>query len=95
MARQPRGNLHTLYQGWMDTVASLLAARLIGAFAPAAFHEQASSCLNTLAECARLETQMAGLRPSAAKEKQVARKVELNLEPKRLEAMRAAALPKL
>lgn len=95
LARQSRTNLHALYQGWIDTVTALLAARLTGVFAPAASPEEAESRRRALEECARLEAQMAGLRAAAAKEKQVARRVELNLELKRLEATRAAALAKL
>jgi len=55
-----RLNLYALYQGWLDTVLALRAARLTGVFA-------------------------------AAKEKQVARQVQLNLELRCPQAGYAAA----
>jgi hypothetical protein len=48
-----------------------------------------------LQECTRLEAEIARLRAAAAKEKQLARQVELNLALKRVEAAQAAALAKL
>ena len=42
-------------------------------------------------ECARLDAEIARLRTAAAKEKQMAQRVELNLELKRVEAAQAAA----
>jgi len=91
IARQPRLNLYALYQGWLDTVLALRAARLTGVFAAAASPHHAVQRQRALAECARLEGRMAGLRASAEKEKQVARRVELNLELQRLRADYAAA----
>jgi hypothetical protein len=55
----PRLNSYALYQGWLDTVLALRAARLTGVF--------------------------------GAKEKQVARQVQLNLELRRPQAGYAAA----
>ena len=95
MARQPRANLYALYQGWMDTALALLAAQVTGAFALVQSPEQAAARRNALAECERLEVQMGGLRAAAAKERQVARQVELNLELKRVQAEHAAARVKL
>jgi hypothetical protein len=46
-------------------------------------------------ECERLEAAIARLRSAAAKEKQMARQVELNLELKRLQAQYAIALKNL
>lgn len=48
-----------------------------------------------LRECARLDIEIARLRSVAAKEMQVLRQVALNLELKRAEADRAAALARL
>ena len=91
LARQPRTTLHALYQGWIDTLLALQAARVTGAFAIAAIAEHAALRRDALQECARLEAEIARLRAAAAKEKQMARRVELNLELKRLEAAQAAA----
>jgi len=46
-------------------------------------------------ECERLEAQLAKLRAAAAKERQVARQVELNLEVKRVLAEYSTARAKL
>ncbi len=95
MARQPRANLYALYQGWMDTVVSLLAAQVTGAFALDQSAEQTAARGSALAECERLEAQMDGLRAAAAKERQVSRQVELNLELKRVQAKHGAARAQL
>ncbi|MDP2619671.1 MAG: DUF4391 domain-containing protein [Hyphomicrobiales bacterium] len=91
LGKQPRTTLHALYQGWIDTLLALQAARVTGAFAVAANAEQAAVRRDALQECARLDAEIARLRATAAKEKQMARRVELNLELKRMEAAQAAA----
>ncbi|MGD9851063.1 MAG: DUF4391 domain-containing protein [Nitrospirales bacterium] len=91
LARQPQTTLYALYQGWIDTLLALHAARVTGTFAVAANAEAAAVRRDALQECARLDTEISRLRATAAKEKQMARRVELNLELKRLEAAQAAA----
>jgi hypothetical protein len=91
LGKQPRTTLHALYQGWIDTLLALQAARVTGAFAVAASAEQAAARRAALQECARLDAEMDRLRANAAKEKQMSRRVELNLELKRVEAAQAAA----
>jgi hypothetical protein len=91
LGKQPRTTLHALYQGWIDTLLALQAARVTGAFALAANAEQAAARWDALQECTRLDVEIARLRATAAKEKQMARRVELNLELKRVEAAQAAA----
>lgn len=95
LERQPHGTLRALYQGWMDTLIAFKAARLTGSFTPAADPEQATARQEALRECARLETEMARLRAAAGREKQMTRKVELNMELKRIEAAHASARAKL
>lgn len=95
LGRQPRGTLFALYYGWIDTVLALQAARRIGVFATPGSAGHAAARREALQECARLEADIARLRAAAAKEKQMARQVELNLELKRVEAARAAALARL
>jgi hypothetical protein len=95
LERQPHGTLRALYQGWMDTLIAFQAARLTGTFKPAANAEEAAARREALRECARLETEMTRLRAAAAKEKQMARKVELNMELKRIEAAHASARARL
>jgi len=91
LGQQPRVTLYALYQGWIDTLHALHAARTTGAFAVAGNAEHAAARRDALQECAWLDAEIARLRATAAKEKQMARQVELNLELKRVEAARAAA----
>lgn len=95
MARQPQTTLHALYQGWMERVWALQAARLTGTYQADATPEQAAARWQALADCERLENEIGRLRAQAAKEKQLARQVELNLTLKRIQAELAAARLKL
>jgi hypothetical protein len=95
LGRQPQASLLTLYQGWIDVLLALEAARRTGRFEIPAVAERRAARREALGQCARLEAEMARLRGAAAKEKQMARQVELNLELKRAEAARAAALAQL
>ena len=91
VTRQPQATLHALYQGWIDCVQALLAARLTGNYRTATTPEQAAKRRQALADCERLEAEVSRLRAQAAKEKQMARQVELNLTLKRVQAELAAA----
>ena len=95
LGRQPTTTLHALYQGWIDTLLALRAARVTGELRPVDDRYQAADRLDALDEYQRLDGTIAQLRAAAAKEKQIARQVELNLEVKRLEAARAAVRAKL
>lgn len=95
LGQQPRTTLYSLYQGWIDTILALHAARVTGAFLVASNAEHAAARRDALLEWARLDAGIARLRVAAAKEKQMARQVELNLELKRVEAAQAAAREKL
>lgn len=95
LGKQPRATLHTLYQGWIDTLLALHAARVTGVFALTSTTEHAVARRDALQESKRLDTEIARLRAAAAKEKQMSRRVELNLELKSMEAAQAAARAKL
>lgn len=95
VTRQPQATLHALYQGWMDCVQALLAARLTGSYQTSATPEQAAKRRHALADCERCEAEISRLRLLAAKEKQLARQVELNLALKRVQAQLAAARQQL
>lgn len=95
LGEQPRTTLHALYQGWIDTLLALHASRVTGTFAVTANAEQAAARRDALQECARLDAEVARLRATAAKEKQMARRVELNLELKRVEAAQAVTREQL
>lgn len=95
LARQPQASLHALYQGWIECVQTLHAARRTQIYRAAATPDQAVARRQALADCQRLEGEISRLRTAAAKEKQLARQVELNLTLKRLEAELAAAQQQL
>jgi hypothetical protein len=82
----PRRDLFTLYQGWLDRVAALEAAQITGSFAAPDSADRSSALRDGLDTYARLQREVALLRARAEKEKQINRRVELNLEIKRLEA---------
>ncbi len=82
----PSRNLFTLYQGWLDRVAALEAARITGAFTPPDSADRATALCDSLDDHARLQRDIIILRAQAEKEKQLNRRVELNLNIKRLEA---------
>lgn len=85
ITRQPRANLKVLYQGWLDTLTACQAAQITGVFTQSKTEEQASSRRTALQDCQRLEAEAARLRNVTAKEKQLARRVEMNIELQRLQ----------
>lgn len=91
LGRQSRVSLLSLYQSWIDTLHALQAARLTGRFAVAANAARAAARRDALRELAQLEAEIARLRASAAKETQMSRRVDLNLELERVEAAQTAA----
>ena len=95
ISRRPHAHLHALYQGWMDALTALHAARLTGRFTLAEGPEQVVARRHALAQCQQLEAEAAHLRAQAKKEKQIARQVELNLRLKRVEAQLAACREQL
>ena len=95
LGNQPRATLYALYQGWIDTLLALQAARVTGTFAAPNSMEHATARHEALQAYQRLEAQIAALRAAAAKETQLPRQVELNLELKRLQATQSAARAKL
>lgn len=95
LERQPTSNLHALYQGWIDLLLTLQAARRTGTFSLRHRPEEGRVRREALRECARLDEEIDRLRSAARNEKQVPRLVELNLELRRAEAARVAALKEL
>jgi hypothetical protein len=91
LGQQPRTDLRVLYQGWLDTVLALLAARRTGQFVLATSADRAGARRDALNAIGGLEAEAAKLRAAAAKERQVAKQVELNLALRRIEAELAQA----
>lgn len=95
LTRQPKHSLYALYQGWIDALLSLRVATISGAFSMPASAEHSDVRREALREIARLESEMARIRSAATKEKQISRRVELNLELKRVEAALIASRSRL
>jgi hypothetical protein len=91
LADQPRRDLRALYQGWIERFEAYAAARHTGRFAPAADAGAAERRRAALVDHERLMGEIAVLRTRAAKEKQLNRRVELNLQVKQLESRLADA----
>ncbi len=87
ISAQPESNLFALYQGWVARVTALRAAAITGQFnavaESAVSHE--TRCA-VLADHARLTTELSALRTAAAKERQIRRRVDLNLAMRRIES---------
>ena len=86
LASLPARDLYAVYQGWLDRVAALEAAQITGTFAPPDSADRSTELHDGLDAHARLQRDLTVLRARAEKEKQLNRRVELNLEIKRLEA---------
>ena len=93
--QQPTSTLYALYQGWVDTVQALRAARFTGKFRMPTSEMEAKDRAAALEEYARLESRITELSASARTEKQLSRRVGINLELKRLRTNREAAWARL
>lgn len=92
LGRQPQASLLALYQGWIDVSLALEASRRTGRFEILDVPERLAARREALRECGRLDAEISHIRTLAAREKQLARQVDLNLELKRAEAAHEAAL---
>jgi hypothetical protein len=95
LTRLPQANLQALYQGWVDCLTAWQAAKVTGSFTTTSTPAQAAARREALRTCQRLEQESARLRALAAKEKQMAKQVDLNLALKRISAELASALEQL
>ena len=95
LSSQPRASLLQLYQGWIDTVVALQASRISGTFRQAVTKESANGQREAVQKCGELEARIVSRRKAAAKEKQMGRRVELNLEIQSLVAERELVVANL
>jgi len=95
LAGLPTDDLFVLYQGWLDRLAARDAARLTGAFTLCPSREAAEARRHALREIARLDAEIGSLRTQAAKERQLTRQVDLNLDIKRLTDERTRLVARL
>ena len=93
--RQRRATLHDLYQDWINKVEALNAARVTGEYSIPRSPTEAVERSAALRDYWQLEARITELYATAEKEKQIARKVEINLELARLRADRDSARERL
>lgn len=84
--RQPHLDLMALYQGWMDCLTAAEAACVTGRFHLPDGAAAASAQREALRAFRRLEQESVRLRSLAVKERQIAKRVDLNLALARLDA---------
>lgn len=87
----PARDLCSFYEGLVTRLTAFEAARITGAFRSPDSAESGVAVRDSLDRHGRLKRELANLRAKAHKERQLNRRVELNLEIKRLEAELAAA----
>lgn len=92
IASQPKLNLYTLYQGWVDVLIALEASYITGAFTILGSDDRALRRREALTEIHRIDAEMKVLRSAAGKASQMARQVEINLQLQQLNHQREAAL---
>lgn len=90
LAQQPRADLLALYDGWQARIEALGAARLTGAFAASDDAGAIDRRRAALDAHARLTKEIDTLRGKAKRERQLNRRVDLNMAIQRLEAELAA-----
>jgi hypothetical protein len=89
---QARTSLASLYSSWVGLVLAALAARLSGHFEWPLTAERTAARQANILLCSQLDSRIARLRAAAHKERQLARRVELNVELRELQDKREAAL---
>jgi len=93
--RQPRTHLYSLYQGWFSIFETFQAEQITGKFLLLETPERLLLRREALAVYKGLEREIGNLRSQAIGEKQLNRRVELNLEIRRLETERTAVFKNL
>ena len=85
---QPHGSLLALYQGWIDAVQALHAARVTGTYSIPDSKAKVMDRASALQEYGQIESRISELSAAGAREKQIPRLAEINLELKQLRADR-------
>jgi hypothetical protein len=86
LARQPRRDLWTLYEGWFSRIEALNAARLNGRYTASDDADSIARRRAALEASAQLTRQLTELHTKAKREKQLNRRVDFNLQIQRLES---------
>jgi hypothetical protein len=83
---QPHTDLLDFYNGWVASITGRIVERRIRKFSLPDSPEDAANMRIAVAECQRIEDRMVSIRKEAAREKQMPRHVELNMELQQLQA---------
>jgi hypothetical protein len=86
LTQQPRTDLYALYCGWLSRIEAINAARLTGAFSATDDAGAIDRRRAALDAHVRLTKEIESLRSRAKREKQLSRRVNLNMEVQRREA---------
>lgn len=86
VAKQPRRDLHALYEGWIARIEALNAARLSGVYEATDDAEAVERRRQALNASNQITRQITTLRAQSNREKQINRRVDLNVQIQRLEA---------
>ena len=95
IARTAATDLYTLYDRWVQRIEALAAADITGSYVAPSRPEHATVRREALESHERLTKQIATIRTQAGKEKQIGRRVDLNVKLKRLEKELAEAISTL
>jgi hypothetical protein len=87
---QPSRDLSAVYNGWLARIEALSAARLSGDYRPSDDGQTVERRRAALEAHGAIARDIAGLRAKAVREKQLNRRVDLNIEIQRLEQALAA-----
>lgn len=86
ISKQPSTSLFSVYQGWLDCIAAFEAAKITGKFTLPISGKRSKELQKALDEYAELQKNINTLQVQAEKEKQLNRRVDLNLKIKQLQA---------
>ena len=95
LSAMPANDLYRLYQGWIDRLIGLEAASITGVYNLPNSTEHSANLREGLETHARLLHELSTLRNQATKEKQINRRVELNMTIKQLEGQLATVTDSL
>lgn len=95
LGNQPTQDLRGLYAGWIERVQAFLAARLTGTYTLTQTDAQSLVRQSALADHANIAREIGIQRAKANKERQINRRVEINLAIQRLEEDLRLAAKKL
>ncbi len=95
LTAQPTRDLATLYDGWRELILALRIAARTGRFARVHDPDRISDRRLSLASCATIEREIAQLRATARRSRQMSRQVELTAQLRRLEMALSTTIARL